>query len=107
HSDWRPGLTKLDLAAEISAKLDHLVPEIAGAISQPIQMRTNELVAGIRSDVGIVVYGRDLERLALLGDQIARLVKEVRGAVDVRIEQVAGLEYLRVIPERSKLVRYG
>ena len=107
RDDWRPGLTKLDLAAEVSARLEHLVPEISGAISQPIQMRTNELVAGIRSDVGVVVYGRDLERLATIGDQIARLVKQVPGAVDVRVEQVAGLEYLRIIPERGKLARYG
>jgi len=107
RGEWRSGVTKLDLAAEVSAKLAQLVPEIAGAISQPIQMRTNELVAGIRSDVGIVIYGRDLERLASLGDHIAGVVKNVKGVVDVRVEQVAGLEYLRVIPERAKLARYG
>jgi cobalt-zinc-cadmium resistance protein CzcA len=107
RGEWRSGVTKLDLAAEVSAKLEQLVPEIAGAISQPIQMRTNELVAGIRSDVGVVIYGRDLERLAFLGDHIAGVVRNVKGVVDVRVEQVAGLEYLRVIPERAKLARYG
>jgi len=107
RSQWRRGLSKLDLAAEVSAKLDLLVPEISAAISQPIQMRTNELVAGIRSDVGVLVYGRDLEKLRSLGDHIANIVKAVPGVVDVRVEQVAGLEYLRVIPDRSKLARYG
>lgn len=60
---WRPGLTKEELAKEISEVIDRSVPEIAGAISQPIQMRTNELVAGVRSDVAILIYGADLETL--------------------------------------------
>ena len=77
------------------------------AISQPIQMRTNELMAGIRSDVGVLIYGRELDVLARLGDEVAALVRKVPGAVDVRVEQVAGLQYLRVTPDRNRLARYG
>ena len=107
RSLWRPGLSKEALANEVSKVLEDNVPEVAVGISQPIQMRTNELVAGIRSDVAVLVYGRDLVRLKSLGDAIAGIVRGIPGAVDVRVEQVAGLKYLRVIPDRPKLARYG
>ncbi|HEY0882356.1 MAG TPA: efflux RND transporter permease subunit, partial [Archangium sp.] len=74
---------------------------------QPIQMRNNELMAGIRSDVGVLLYGDDLEQLARLGQQVASAVRKVPGAADVRVEQVEGLQYLRVVPDRDKLARYG
>ncbi|MFS8071435.1 MAG: efflux RND transporter permease subunit, partial [Byssovorax sp.] len=107
REDWRPGLTKEALAKEIAEATEASVPEVAGGVSQPIQMRTNELVAGIRSDVAAIVYGPDLSLLATFGDQIASALRRVPGAVDVRVEQVAGLRYLRVIPDRAKLARYG
>ena len=107
RSQWRKGLSKEDLAKEISARMNERVPEIAGAVSQPIQMRTNELVAGIRSDVAIIFYGPDLEELAKLGNDAAEIIKKIPGAVDVRAEQTAGLKYLRIIPDRGKLARYG
>ncbi|MBL8720228.1 MAG: efflux RND transporter permease subunit [Myxococcales bacterium] len=107
RSAWRSGLTKEALAKELSELLEVKVPEVAGAVSQPIQMRTNELVAGVRSDVAVLVYGRDLDELGKLGDRIAKIVRSVPGAVDVRVEQIAGLRYLRVTPDRSKLARYG
>ena len=83
------------------------VPEMGGAVSQPIQMRTNELLAGVKSDVAVVIYGRDLDQLAKLGKSAAALLQGVEGAVDVRVEQVSGLRYLRIVPERKKLARYG
>jgi cobalt-zinc-cadmium resistance protein CzcA len=107
REQWRPGVSKADIANEASARMERTVPEIAGAISQPIQMRTNELVAGVRSDVAVLVYGSDLEKLADLGEKIAATVRGVKGATDVRVEQVAGLKYLRIVPDRNKLARYG
>jgi heavy metal efflux system protein len=104
---WRDGLDKEALAKEISAVAEEAVPEIAGAVSQPIQMRTNELVAGVRSDVAVLLYGPDLDRLKELGEKTAEIVRKTPGAVDVRAEQVAGLRYLRVAPDRAKLARYG
>ena len=106
-SSWRKGLTRAGLAREISEKVESTGPEISGALTQPIQMRTNELVAGIKSDVAVILYGHDIEELRRLGDAIAKIVGEVPGAVDVRVEQVAGLRYLRVVPDRAKLARYG
>jgi cobalt-zinc-cadmium resistance protein CzcA len=104
---WRRGLTKERLAQLISEAGQEAVPEIGGAVSQPIQMRTNELLAGVRSDVAVLIYGPDLDLLRALGNEVEEAVKRVAGAVDVRVEQIAGLKYLRIVPDRSKLARYG
>ncbi len=104
---WRKGITKADLAKQISEELEASVPEVAGGVSQPIQMRTNELIAGVRADVAVMVYGADLDELSRLGDRIAEIVRRIDGVTDVRVEQVAGLKYLRVVPDRGKLARYG
>jgi heavy metal efflux system protein len=104
---WRKGVTKDELATQISEAVERAVPEVAGGISQPIQMRTNELVAGVRSDVAAMVYGPDLDELSRIGDRIARALQGVAGADDVRVEQVAGLRYLKIEPDRNKLARYG
>ncbi len=104
---WRSGLTKPALAAEIREAVEAAVPEIAASLSQPIEMRTNELVAGVRSDVGILIYGPDLDQLVALGEQAQRAVQGIEGVADARTEQIAGLRYLRIIPDRAKLARYG
>jgi cobalt-zinc-cadmium resistance protein CzcA len=107
RSSWRRGVTKDDVAKQISEQLDRLVPEVSGAVSQPIQNRTNELIAGIRSDVAVQIFGRDLGTLTDLGEKVAAALEGVPGAVDVRVERVAGLRYLRIAPERGKLARFG
>jgi cobalt-zinc-cadmium resistance protein CzcA len=104
---WRAGLTKEMLGQEVAEVAETSVPEIAGAVSQPIEMRTNELVAGVRSDVALLIYGRDLQELERLGARAAEIVQRIPGAEDVRVEQTAGLKYLRIAPDRAKLVRYG
>jgi heavy metal efflux system protein len=104
---WRPGIQKAEIARQISEAAERSVPEVAGSMSQPIEMRTNELVTGVRSDVAAIVYGQDLEQLRSLGDRVAQALRGVRGAADVRVEQVAGLRYLRIDPDRAKLARYG
>ena len=107
RSVWRRGLTKADLVNAVAETMETDVPEIGGAVSQPIQMRTNELVAGVRSDAAAIFYGRDLDQLKKLGERAAELLRPLKGVADVRVEQVAGLSYLRIIPERAKLARYG
>lgn len=104
---WRSGITKAQIAEEISKKVSLQVPEVSTAISQPIQMRTNELIAGVRSDVAVLIYGPDLKELKNLGDQVAAVLSKIPGAVDVRTEQNAGLNYIRIRPDRAKLARYG
>jgi len=107
RAQWRAGVSKEQLGLEIAERIATAVPEVAGSISQPIQMRTNELVAGVRSDVAALVYGSDLEQLRKLGEKIAAAARGVAGAEDVQVEQVAGLRYLRIEPDRNKLARYG
>ena len=84
------GELKADLGRDVANVLDTSVPEIAYSISQPIQMRTNELIAGIRSDVAVSIYGDDLGELRLLGDRAGEILRKVPGAEGVKIEQVAG-----------------
>ena len=107
RDEWRAGLIKEELAEEIGKAVEDAVPEIAGATSQPIQMRTNELIAGVRSDVAVLFYGPDLEELTKLAEKAAQSIRGIEGAVDVRVEQVAGLRYLRIVPDRAKMARYG
>jgi cobalt-zinc-cadmium resistance protein CzcA len=107
ESEWRPGLRKADLAAEITRIAEVATPEIVFAVSQPIQMRMNELVAGIRSEVAVSIHGDDLGRLRQLGERAGKLLGGVRGAADVKVEPVEGQKYLRIIPDRARLARYG
>ena len=106
-STWAKGRTKVDIAKDISEVIEKEVPEVGASVSQPIQMRQNELLAGVRSDVAVLVYGSDMTELARLGDKIAEQIKTIKGAADVRVEQVAGLRYLRIVPNRQRLARYG
>jgi len=107
REQWRPGLLKEHLADEIAELVEAAVPEVGGGISQPIQMRTNELVAGVRSDVGVILYGPDLDTLTTSGAQVLRAVASIPGVVDARVEQIQGLQYLRIRPDRVKLARFG
>lgn len=107
RSEWRAGKSKVDLAEEISRAAEATTPEIVFAVSQPIQMRMNELIAGIRSDVAVSFYGEDLGELRRLGERAGEVLGRVRGATDVKVEQVAGQKYLRIIPDRVRLARYG
>ncbi len=104
---WREGYVKADVAAAVTEALETNVPELSIGLSQPIEMRTNELVAGVKSDIAIEIYGDDLHQLQRLARTVAAVVREVPGAVDVRAEQGQGLSYLRVIPDRDALARHG
>jgi cobalt-zinc-cadmium resistance protein CzcA len=107
RSTWRSGLTKEALGREIAAALKRDVPEVAFSMSQPIQMRENELIAGVRSDAAAEIYGPDLEILQRLGREAAAALKPVPGVADLRPEQSTGLTYLRIRPDRARLARYG
>jgi cobalt-zinc-cadmium resistance protein CzcA len=75
--------------------------------TQPIQMRFNELIAGVRSDVAVKVYGDDFGTLVELAEQVEKVVAAVPGAADVRTEQATGLPMLTVTPDRDRLAYYG
>ena len=75
--------------------------------TQPIQMRFNELISGVRSDVAVKVFGDDLDTLLRSGEEIARVLEKIPGATDVKVEQVSGLPVLTVKIDRPKISRYG
>ena len=107
RKDWPdPDKPKAQLLAEIQEKLERL-PGNAYEISQPIELRFNELISGVRSDLGIKVYGDDLGQLLKTGNAIAEVLNTIDGAEGVKVEQVAGLPVLSVEPDRAALYRYG
>ena len=107
RSEWpQPQQTK----AEFTEQLRQLVQQIPGnnyEFTQPIQMRFNELIAGVRADVALRIYGDDLTQLAELGQNAANLMQQIAGATDVRLEQVSGLPMLSIEPEREHLALLG
>lgn len=107
RSEWpNPDKTKDELVLELETSLEEL-PGNNYEFTQPIQMRFNELISGVRADLGIKVFGDDLNQLALTANDILDTVKTIPGAADARVEQVTGLPTLSVIPKRVALGRYG
>jgi cobalt-zinc-cadmium resistance protein CzcA len=107
QSQWKRSNTKEELVELIEHKLRDEVPGQNFSFSQPIELRTNELLSGVRSDVAVSIYGDDLAVLKEAADEVARLLNQVEGASDVKAEQVAGLPVLRVKIEQDKIARYG
>ncbi|NEV93151.1 CusA/CzcA family heavy metal efflux RND transporter [Psychroflexus sp. YR1-1] len=105
-SDWRGGMTKTKLAGEIKKALA-VFPGMELQFTQPIEMRFNELITGVRSDIAIKIYGEDLDVLAEKGDEIKELIEDVEGAADIFVEKIVGLPQLAVQYNRDKIARYG
>ncbi|HEY1136958.1 MAG TPA: CusA/CzcA family heavy metal efflux RND transporter [Xanthomonadaceae bacterium] len=101
-----PRKSKAQLVAEIETAVKQL-PGNNYEFTQPIQMRMNELISGVRADVAIKLYGDDLDTLADVGKRIEAVAKTVPGAADVKVEQTTGLPLLTIVPDRQALVRYG
>ncbi|OJY22046.1 MAG: hypothetical protein BGO98_35070 [Myxococcales bacterium 68-20] len=104
---WRPGMTPDKLAQELSDKLEASVPATLHAFSQPIEMRVNDLVAGIKGDVAIKVYGDDLQEMQDIADEIRKVVAATPGAADTKMEIVTGLPSIRVVINRDHVGRLG
>ncbi|MBA4032529.1 MAG: CusA/CzcA family heavy metal efflux RND transporter [Planctomyces sp.] len=105
--DWPEHITKNELIEAMQSALELAVPSNSFSFTQPIELRVQELVAGVRSDIGLSLFGDDLETLKTEGDKIVRALSQVPGAADVQAQQVAGLPYLRVIIRRDAISRYG
>jgi len=107
RDQWpNPNRTKADL---VNA-LEEAVKKIPGnnyEFTQPIEMRFNELISGVRSDLGIKVVGDDLDQMFASANQISELLETIPGASDVRVEQVTGLPTLSIIPNRAELASHG
>ena len=103
---WTRASNQEELVAEVAAELEGM-PGMRFILTQPIEMRMNEMIAGIRADVGIALYGDDFE---VLGDEAARIqqiVEAIPGAADVTTEQLTGLPVLRVEVDRAAIGRFG
>ena len=107
QKDWPdPSKSKDELIEEITKS----VAEIPGnnyEISQPIQLRFNELISGVRSDVGVKIFGDDMDTLLRTGQQISSVLGKVPGAEDIKVEQVGGLPMLTIHLKREAMSRYG
>ncbi|MCF6155080.1 MAG: CusA/CzcA family heavy metal efflux RND transporter [Candidatus Brocadia sp.] len=107
RSDWPdPHKPKEDLIHELEEFLGK-IPGNNYEFTQPIQMRFNELIAGVRSDVAIKVFGDDMGVLLETGEKIAGVLEKIRGASDVKVEQVTGLPVLTIHMNRKEMARYG
>jgi cobalt-zinc-cadmium resistance protein CzcA len=101
-----PRKPKDQLIDEINAVVQQ-VPGNNYEFTQPIEMRMNELIAGVRSDVAVKLFGDDLDQLVATGGKIEDILSAIPGAEDVKLEQVTGLPVLSIIPDRLQLARYG
>lgn len=107
HSEWTTASTREGLIERFNEALEKEVPGNVFSYSQPIELRVQELIAGVRSDLAITLFGEDFEQLRRVGGELARVVGRVPGAADVKLEQTGGLPYLRVRIRRDEIARYG
>ena len=107
REDWpNPEKSKVEFLNELRTAVEE-VPGNKYEFTQPIEMRFNELIAGVRSDVAVRIYGDDLEILAEYGEKASDLLGQVKGAADVRVEQMKGLPMLSIEPQRDHMALLG
>jgi len=108
HPDqWPAPKTRDELIEEMSAKLSNQVPGVAFGFTQPIEMRVDELVAGVKADVAVLLYGDEMEVLGAKGKEIERVLRSVPGAVDVKADYQANIPTLTIEAQPEQLARHG
>ena len=105
EAEWRPGVTVDSLIAEMDRSLQF--PGVSNAWTMPIKARIDMLSTGIRTPVGVKVFGTDLAEIDRIGREIERVLREVPGTASAFSERVIGGYYLEIIPDRTRLARYG
>ena len=106
RDQWTKAESQTELVELIDAELEDL-PGQNRIFTQPIEMRINEMIAGIRSDIGIKIFGDDLERLEEIAEGVAALAGTIEGSADVSVEQLTGQPQLRLEVDRQRLARFG
>ena len=104
--EWTSASTKDELADLFKEALA-IIPNMEVEFTQPIEMRFNELISGVRTDIAVKIYGEDLEVLNKKANEIKRKIENVAGASDINVEKTAGLPQMNVKFNRSKIARYG
>jgi len=104
-SEWREGITKADIISELDAKLR--IPDVVNGWTQPIINRINMLATGIRTDVGVKVFGQNLDTLASVSQRVRDVLSGVPGVHDLYVDPITGGKYLTIDIDRDALGRYG
>ena len=105
-SEWTSASSKDELADKFKEALS-VIPGMEVEFTQPIEMRFNELITGVRADIAIKIFGEDLDILSKKGNEIGKLIQDVPGASDISVEKVAGLPEMNISYKRDKIARYG
>jgi len=106
-SQWRAGVTKASLLAGIRQALPNYVLGVNFNLTQPVEMRVNELVSGIRADLAIKLFGDDMNILMAKAGEIERVMQTIEGQADLQTEKLSGSGQLLITPDRAKMSRYG
>ncbi len=107
RSEWPdPKKSKQQLVQEMEVAAKE-IPGNNYEFTQPIQMRFNELISGVRSDLAVKVFGDDIDKLLESAEELEKIIKNIPGAADTKIEQATGLPVLSILPDRAALDRYG
>jgi Cu(I)/Ag(I) efflux system membrane protein CusA/SilA len=104
-SEWRKGMTKKGIIAELDKKLQ--IPGVVNGWTQPIVNRINMLATGIRTDVGVKIYGQNLDTIASVSERVKKALEGTSGVADLYVDPITGGKYLSVDVKREELSRYG
>ncbi len=105
QSEWRKGLSKNDIINELNAKLQ--IPGVTNGWTQPIINRINMLSTGIRTDVGVKVYGQNLDTIYAFAEKVKKELEGIDGVKDLYVEPITGGKYIDIIVKRDEISRYG
>lgn len=106
QKEWKSKKSYTELAEEITEKLE-LIPGVFFEANQPIQMRFNELMTGIRQDVAVKIFGENMDSLSVYADKVSRVIQNVEGATSPQVERVGGLPQINVTYDRTRIANYG
>ena len=106
RSEWKSAKNKEELVELMRKRLEN-IPGMSFSFTQPIQLRVDELISGVKSQIAIKLFGEDMDVLKAKADEISKVVEKVAGAADVAVEKVSGLAYLQVDINREAIARYG
>ena len=105
QSEWRKGMSKNDIINELNAKLQ--IPGVTNGWTQPIINRINMLSTGIRTDVGVKVYGQNLDTIYAFAEKVKKELEGIDGVKDLYVEPITGGKYIDIIVKRNEIGRYG
>ncbi|MGH7801839.1 MAG: efflux RND transporter permease subunit [Thermodesulfobacteriota bacterium] len=106
QSDWKTAKTSEELAEKMRDELSS-IPGVAYSFSQPIALRVDELISGIKAQIAIKLFGEDIEVLKNKAKEIREVMLKIKGVEDLNVERVSGLQYLQIDIDRSQIARYG